>query len=169
MNIYIAGIVLRESLDKSLLEFLDRLYVEIKQAAAEVPSEPPIVVQIPYPDPQLEEMRPGDFVVEVRDRIMNSDAVISIFSPPSVAVAFEAQLAAELQKPQAILAARRWHPPRFLLALPHVVGVYAPGEDDLRQVFTDLIARVNQGVRHRHGGHRRRERHGGESEGHLSI
>src|SRR5918992_1401070 len=110
MKIYVAGEVPREKSTaaafKSLLglsgelssEALTRIYRQIEATAFEAKAftSRGIELTMPYPNPKVDALGPKEFVEYLRHEISQSDGVLTIFCPPSIAVGYEAHLASEL-------------------------------------------------------------------------
>ncbi|HTD17753.1 MAG TPA: hypothetical protein VK673_21385 [Chthoniobacterales bacterium] len=142
MRIYVAGVVPRDSLGEWLLIPLLQLYGELEQIAAERKIE----VLIPRVNPDLESMHPEEFVKVLKDEIIKSDGVLTVFHPPTVAVGFEAHFASTVGKPQAIVLSKSWLPPRFLVALPCIIGIYVIEDQNLQQIVSNLLAAIQHRV-----------------------
>src|SRR5687767_3839314 len=83
MNIFVAGTVLREKLERSIFRNLKRLYPEIEKAAAAAGH----TVQLPLPDFELDHMPRTQFAREIQRRIRAADSLITVLYPPNDAVA----------------------------------------------------------------------------------
>jgi hypothetical protein len=99
MKIYVAGTVLRDRLEGSILRSLTNLYKQIVSEARLQGHS----VDIPYPDVALDQMTRERFAAEIQRRILHADSVITVLYPPNPNVAFEAHFAAENHKPQVLV------------------------------------------------------------------
>jgi hypothetical protein len=147
MRIYVAGEVPREDHTPSRLssEALSKIYDRITEAASKVRFRGDrIEVKLPYPDREIDELDPKSFVEHVRDEIQKSDAVLTVFFPPGIAVGFEAQLASKLRKPQTILIPKSLRVPRYLRVLPYVGKIYPIEDIQFREVLVDLANAVQE-------------------------
>src|SRR5712691_8646501 len=157
MRIYVAGEVPRGDHTPSALqamvdeltgklskkfssEPLTRIYRRIEEAASGMNIE----LVIPHPNPAIDKLDPKTFVQYLRDEIGKSDAVMTIFFPPGIAVGFEAHLASELGKPQTILIPRSLRVPRYLHALPSVIRIGKIEDIQLREVLVELMSAVQE-------------------------
>jgi len=153
MKIYVAGEVPRERPPtgplKSLLGLseepspsaLMKIYRQIEDAATAFTVRR-IELKMPYPDPKVDGLGPKEFVEYLRDKIGQSDGVLTVFCPPGIAVGFEAHLASELRKPQTILVPRSLRVPRYLSVLPYVVKVDMLEEVRMSGVLRELTQAV---------------------------
>jgi hypothetical protein len=158
MKIYVAGEVPREESPvttlKSLFGFSEKLsssalkktYRQIKDAASETKAfiGQTVELKMPYPDPEVDKLEPQDFAEYLRNEISQSDAVLTIFTPPGIAVAFEADLASALHKPQIILVAGSLRIPRYLRTLQHVVKIDVLEDVQMRKVLVELSTAVHE-------------------------
>jgi hypothetical protein len=154
MRIYVAGEVPRwESIARGMMKnflgpkafLLPRLYKEIEAATRELVAEGrSMEVILPLPDPWVDKLEPHAFVEYVRSEIKKADAVLTIFTPPGIAVGFESQFAAELGKPQTVLLPAETRIPRWLKAMPGVVHIGRIGEVGMREVLKELTGATHQ-------------------------
>jgi hypothetical protein len=153
MKIYVAGEVPRPPRPMAALKSrfglssqpsagsLTKIYLEIKAALAGLGfSSGGDELKLPYPNPTWDSLEPKDFVARLRETISESDAVLTVFFPPGIAVAFEALLAAELRKPQIILVPEAIAIPRYLRTLPNVVNIYELENVEFSNVLGELTA-----------------------------
>jgi hypothetical protein len=151
MKIYVAGEVPRK---KSQFEFSEefssdallKTYQTIEEAASKATafSGQSVELKMPYPNPRADDLDPKSFVEYLREEISQSDAVLTIFSPPGIAVAFEADLASALHKPQTILVAGSLRIPRYLRTLQHVVKIDILENIQMPKVLVELTKAVHE-------------------------
>jgi hypothetical protein len=158
MKIYVAGEVPRKQSSSGMLkskfgfsekwsfDALTKTYREIEDAVAKAKAFTgrSIELKMPYPDPEVDKLEPKDFVEYLRDEISQSDAVLTIFCPPGIAVAFEADLASALHKPQTILVAGSLRIPRFLRVLENVVSIQIIEDVKFSNVLVELTNAVQE-------------------------
>ena len=148
MRIYVAGEVPRErETPRTMAErffgekssSLSRLYAEIGAAKTKFAvSGQQIEVVLPWPDPLLDKLDARSFVEYVQSEIKKADAVLTVFTPPGIAVGFESRFAADLGKPQIVLLPADIRIPRWLQVLPGVVRIGRIGEIGMSEVVNEL-------------------------------
>ena len=103
-----------------------------------------INLKLPFPDPQVDALKPKAFIEYLREEIGQSDAVLTILSSPGIAVGYESHLASMLRKPQLILVPRSVRPPRWLQALEYVIDIRRLRHVELSAALKDLAAAVEE-------------------------
>jgi hypothetical protein len=138
MRIYVAGTVLRSRLEAHVHFILKQLYCELEwQAGAQGHT-----IMLPYPEAWLDQLEVQEFKEEILRRIDNADFVISIHYPPNEMVAFEAQHAAERNKPSVIVVHSQYLPslPPILLNFRH----YDLNETTVEELLSSLNSARNK-------------------------
>jgi hypothetical protein len=102
MKIFVAGTLLRNQLPQPLLARLLRAYTELQEYAGSRKFE----IKLPLVEDKLSKMSREQVLSEVERRISESDSVVTVLYPWNDAVAFEADKAAKLDKPQAIIVSQ---------------------------------------------------------------
>lgn len=146
MNIYVAGTVLRDTLDQQVWVKLNDIYHKIDVESSNQGHH----AQLPYVDHALDALPAHLYHEEIDRRIRAADSIITVLSPPNPAVAAEALTAAQLNKPQAILRApAELHTP-LPRSLAHV-PVYSTQEPSFAPLMKELSTQVAAAKRQRHG------------------
>lgn len=122
-DIYVAGPVIRPG--AALPPWVQAAYAAVRQAAQAAHAD----VIFPEREDSLERAEPRAFYDSISGRISGAEIAVVIFTGPDVSGGIEATMAANLDKPIAIVAADLQIVPRLLAGLPTVEEVVLPNAD----------------------------------------
>lgn len=96
-------------------------------------------VAFPLSEPSLEYASPGDFYLQIEERIKSSDLVITVLAEHNPSGDIEAAMASFMEKEQYVIAEDIRRTPRLLRGLPNVIRV-APREE-IAEILREVQAR----------------------------
>jgi len=135
-ELYVAGPVIRQSMEWDLSPWVQETYTRL----SEIANKNATALSLPNAEPQLERSEAKEFFRAIRKRLAHAKAVITIFAAGDVSAAIETSIASVSGKKILILAEDPAEIPRLLEGLPGVVEILNPIDADGR--LDDAVRRL---------------------------
>jgi hypothetical protein len=138
--VYVAGPVIRPIKSRPVTAIdrqAERIYADISNEGAWA------TIVLPKQDAELEDAEASDFFDKIADRILASDAVISVMSE-DLSSAVEATVAAMNEKPQLIVAMPGVKIPRLVSGLPAVTKVVDSESPDFGSQLRKFVMSIQE-------------------------